>query len=429
MPDPDGARRRHATKRTMTLVLQEYEVRVVHQGPRTELRDGELRIDTSELCQALRNRDPRIDEVAVHFASPGESKRIVCTKDVIQPRRKLEGSDPGTGATCVMRNVAVVTCGPIVAFQEGVIEMAGPGADFTPFSQLQLVVIELSVLDSVTPHQHEAACRSAGLFAAEYLAAACEGLTPDQTVEIVWEAMPSDSNLPRIVYIDMLLSQGLLHDNYVLGRNAMEGLPRVIDPRVVLDGGVISGNCVSACDKNTTYHHQNNPIILQLLAGHGSRWDFCGVVLTNEPTRLKGKQDSATATVGLARRLKADGALISKEGFGNPDADLMMIIQGLEEVGIKTVAITDEYAGRDGDSQSLADTAPQADALVSTGNANQTQVLPAVDTVIGPLPDVARLAGGYAQCIRDDGTMQVELQAIVGSTNQLGFGHLSCREM
>ena len=151
--------------------------------------------------------------------------------------------------------------------------------------------------------------------------------------------------------------------------------------------------------------------------------------MTNEPTRLAAKQRSAERAVELVRELGADAAIITKEGFGNPDADLMMIIRALEAAGIATVAITDEFAGTDGASQSLTDATPEADALVSVGNANELIELPAMQTVIGPLPDVARLAGGYAQSVHEDGTMTVELQAIIGSTNQLGFSRLSCREI
>ena len=67
------------------------------------------------------------------------------------------------------------------------------------------------------------------------------------------------------VAVYLLQTQGLLHDTYVLGRDAKEALPQVIDPRIGLTGGIVSGNCVSACDKNTTYLHQNNPVIDRLL--------------------------------------------------------------------------------------------------------------------------------------------------------------------
>ena len=196
-----------------------------------------------------------------------------------------------------------------------------------------------------------------------------------------------------------------------------------------MDGAVTSGNCVSACDKNTTFFHQNNPVIAELLQGHGTRWTLAGVVITNEPTRLSQKQRSARAAVELVQQLNADGAIVTKEGFGNPDADQMMIVRGLERVGIRATTITDEYAGIDGGSQSLADSTPEADAVVSVGNANQRLVLLPMERIIGHLPDVLRLAGGYPYSLREDGSIEVELQAIIGATNQLGYGCLTCREI
>ena len=182
-------------------------------------------------------------------------------------------------------------------------------------------------------------------------------------------------------------------------------------------------------DRNTTYNHQNNPVIGALLKGHGSRWNFVGTVITNSPTTLPEKEASAAKTVALINEMQADGAIVSKEGFGNPDSDLMMLLRGLEQAGVKTVAITDEFAGIEGDSQSLADSTPEADAVVSTGNANEQIELPAMAKTIGPLPDVSRLSGGYPHSLRPDGSMVVELQAIIGATNELGCGRLSCREV
>lgn len=413
----------------MVLTLHKISVRTVQLGPSTVIEDGTLTVDSEELASRLRSQDPRIESVNIHVAQPGESVRILCTKDVLQPRIKLDGAAVGEGETLVLDGMAVVTCGPIVGFQEGIIDMSGPGADYTPFSRIGLLIIELSVRPGTGAHEHEATIRAAGLAAAEYLASQCQTSVADTTEKLLWSEVVADSSLPRIAYVDMLLSQGLLHDSYVLGVNACEELPRCVDPRLVIDGGVVSGNCVSACDKSTTYHHQNNPLIRQLLAGHGRRWNFVGTILTNLPTRLADKERSAARSVELVRGLAASGVVISKEGFGNPDADLMMLIKGLLQAGIASVAITDEFAGADGGSQSLADAVPEADALVSVGNANQRVLLPAMQRVIGPLPDVTRIAGGYAHTLRDDGTMELELQAIVGATNQLGDGRLSCREI
>ena len=51
----------------------------------------------------------------------------------------------------------------------------------------------------------------------------------------------------------------------------------------------------------------------------------------------------------------------------------------IEAKGVKTVIITDEYAGRDGASQSLADADASANAVVTGGNANMVINLPAMD--------------------------------------------------
>ena len=51
---------------------------------------------------------------------------------------------------------------------------------------------------------------------------------------------------PRVAYVYMLQSQGLLHDTYVYGVDAKRILPTLLSPTEVMDGAIISGNCVSA---------------------------------------------------------------------------------------------------------------------------------------------------------------------------------------
>ena len=92
---------------------------------------------------------------------------------------------------------------------------------------------------------------------------------------------------------------------------------------------------------------------------------------------------SSDWTAKMCRLLDLDAVIVSQEGFGNPDTDLIMNCKKIEAEGVKTVIITDEYAGRDGKSQSLADADPAADAVVTGGNANQVIVLPKMDKVIG----------------------------------------------
>lgn len=181
----------------------------------------------------------------------------------------------------------------------------------------------------------------------------------------------------------MLISQGLLHDGYVYGVNTQHILPTLIHPNEELDGAVISGNCVAACDKITTYQHQNNSVILDLYEQDGKTINFLGVILTPELTTLEGKFRTCDYTAKLCKMLGADGVIISEEGYGNPDSDLLMICKRLEDAGIKTVLITDECSGWDGMSQPLADTAKEAVAVVSTGNVSHVVTLPPAEKVIG----------------------------------------------
>ena len=150
-------------------------------------------------------------------------------------------------------------------------------------------------------------------------------------------------------------------------------------------------------------------------------------IITNENVYLADKQRSSDWSAKLCRLLDLDGAIVSQEGFGNPDTDLIMNTKKIELQGVKTTIITDEYAGQDGKSQSLADADPLADAVVTGGNANEVIILPKMDKVIGMLDYVDVIAGGHAGSLREDGSIEAELQIITGATNEMGFNCMSAR--
>ncbi len=412
-------------------------------GPKTEIKDGTLFVNKEELTELLLE-DEHLASVEIDIARPGESVRIMPCKDVIEPRVKPEqdgGIFPGhvskmftagQGTTHVLKGVGVVTTGQIVGYQEGIIDMTGPGAELTPFSKLNNLVIVAEPAEGVVTYQHEAALRKMGLRAANYLGEAARSLTPDEMV--TYEILPIHKHhekypdLPKVAYVYMLQSQGLLHDTYYYGVDVKNMTPTFMHPTEVMDGAIVSGNCVSACDKNSTYHHLNNPVIEDLYARHGKDLCFVGCVITNENVTLLDKQRSSDLTAKLVESLGVDGVIISEEGFGNPDTDLIMNCNKIESKGIKTVLVTDEYAGQDGTSQSLADGSPNANAIVTGGNANELVTLPVLDKVIGNVEPAEVIAGGFKGSRKDDGTIVVELQAIMGATNELGFNKLTARE-
>lgn len=430
----------------MKLELGFIEIKDIQFANECKVENGTLYVNADEaLAFVFQDDDVKACVKEAHFdiAKPGESVRITPVKDVIEPRVKVEGpggefpgviakvDTVGSGKTHVLRGMAVVTAGKIVGFQEGIIDMSGPGADYTPFSKLLNLVLVCVPVEGVHQHEYEHAVRIAGLRAATFIGELGRNVTPDSTKEFetygIKEGIEKLPGLPRVGYVHMLQSQGLLHDTYVYGVDAKKIISTLINPTETMDGAIISGNCVSACDKNTTYHHQNNPVVADLFEQHGKTINYVCNIITNENVYLADKRRSSDWASKLARMLDLDGVIISEEGFGNPDTDLIMNCVKAEQKGIKTVLVTDEYAGQDGKSQSLADADPLADAVVTGGNANEVIVLPPMDKVIGTLDYVDKIAGGHAGSLRPDGSIEAEIQVITGATNEIGFNKMSAR--
>lgn len=426
----------------MKLEIGNIFIKDIQFADQSRIADGVLYVSQEEL-KAVVLEDENLQAVSFDIARPGESVRITPVKDVIEPRVKVEGrggifpgviakvDTVGEGKTHVLKGMAVVTAGKIVGFQEGIIDMSGPGAEYTPFSQTLNLVMVCEPVAGLKPHDYEKAVRLAGFRVAVHLGELGRDITPDETKVYetcgIKEGLEKYPDLPRVAYVQMLQSQGLLHDTYVYGVDAKQTLSTILCPTEIMDGAIVSGNCVSACDKNPTYVHLNNPVVEELFAQHGKTLNFVCQIVTNENVYLADKERSSNWTAKLCRMLDLDGVIVSQEGFGNPDTDLIMNCKKIEAEGVKTVIITDEYAGRDGKSQSLADADPAADAVVTGGNANQVVILPKMDKVIGTLDYVTKIAGASADTLRSDGSLEVELQVITGATNETGFCRLSAR--
>ena len=426
----------------MRLEMGHIFIKDIQFAAESGIKDGVLSVSADAL-RAVVLEDEKLKDVSFDIARPGESVRITPVKDVIEPRVKVEGrggvfpgviakvDTVGSGKTYALKGMAVVTAGKIVGFQEGIIDMTGPGADYTPFSKTLNLVMVCEPQEGLKQHDYEAAVRFAGFRVAAYLGELAKELTPDEVKVYetctIKEGLAKYPDLPRVAYVQMLQSQGLLHDTYVYGVDAKKILPTILDPTETMDGAIVSGNCVSACDKNPTYVHQNNPVVEDLFAQHGKTLNFVCQIITNENVYLADKMRSSDWTAKLCKMLDLDGVIVSQEGFGNPDTDLIMNCKKIEAEGVKTVIITDEYAGRDGKSQSLADADAAADAVVTGGNANQVIILPKMNKVIGTLDYVTKIAGASEETLRADGSLEVELQVITGATNETGFNRLSAR--
>ena len=428
----------------MRLELGEIFIKDIQFAEKSEIKDHILYVNKEEMIEAAKLSETHLESLDFDIAKPGESTRIIPVKDVNEPRVKIEGGkifpgilnevdQVGSGFTKCLKNMAVVTTGSIVGFQEGIIDMSGEGAKYTSFSKLNNLVVIATKKEGANQKQHEESVRLVGLRITEFIGKLATDIECDETkvyeTKTIKEIHQLNNGLPNVVYVYMLQTQGLLHDTYVYGVDAKKIIPTFIYPTEVMDGAIVSGNCVSACDKNPTYVHLNNEVIKRLYEEDGKTLNFMGCVITNENVFLMDKKRSSDMASKLAQFLGADAAIVSQEGFGNPDADLIMNCVKLEKKDIKTVLITDEYAGQDGASQSLADADPLATATVTGGNANEVVVLPKMDKVIGDLDKVHIIAGGNDHALREDGTIEVEIQAITGATNETGFGYLSAKTL
>jgi len=427
----------------MRLELGKIRIADVQFGERTEVKESTLFVNKEELISIVLE-DECIQAAKIELAKPGESVRITPVKDVLQPRVKVNGggtvfpgvignkvAQVGQGRTHVLDGMAVLTVGKIMGFQEGIVDMSGIGSEYTPFSKTLNVCVVLEPVEGIEPHAYETAAREAGLKISNYIGEAGRNIEPD-SIEVFEtkgfiEQAALYPELPRIGYVCMLQSQGLLHDTYVYGVDAKNIIPTIMKPTEFMDGAVISGNCVASCDKIPTYLHQNDPIIEDLFKKHGTELNFMGVIITNENVFLADKERCSDAVAKLAKMMDLDGVLISEEGYGNPDTDLMMNCKKVEQQGIKTVLITDEFPGRDGKSESLADAVKEADALVSCGQGNLVITMPPMDKIIGTLEDIETMIGGYDGSLKPDGSIEAEIQIIISATSAFGCNKLAAR--
>jgi glycine reductase len=264
----------------------------------------------------------------------------------------------------------------------------------------------------------------AGLTASVHLAQAGFQEDPDETeiFELNLDEMnfQSDSKLKRIAYVYMLQSQGLLRDTFLYSASVGELTASLIHPNEIMDGAIVSGNYVIPSNRNPTYFHENNPVIHELYRGHQNDILFCGVVICNEHSGLEAKENTVHEAVEILKNLGADGAVITKEGGGNADTDLMLMCQACESAGILTVVLGNEAAGPEGADPALAHTLREADAFVTTGNTDEPIELEPVAEVIGrgPLPGIT---GDLKS------PLTIPAGRINGACNLLGYNILSTR--
>ena len=421
----------------MKLSIGNLYVKDVVLGEENSFKDGVLTINKKAAIDYLMGEDEHITSLDIVIARPGDDTRIVPVIETIEPRCRMDGRTLFPGVTgdlvpcgdgelkAFKQCCVTVVGGTWGSFGDGVIDMGGEGAKHTYWSKLINICMVGETDEEDERHEQQKtnhALRWAGHRFAEWIGQIAKDLEPEDTEEYVFDPVlkrsPERANLPNVAIVLQPQSQmeTLGYNDLIYGWDMNRYLPSFVSPTEVLDGMMISGSFMPSSSKWSTYEFQNFPTIKELFAEDGKSLNFVGVIMSNLNVALDQKERSAIMVRNIALNLGVDYAIVTEEGYGNPDADYVRCQVILEDAGIPVVGISNECTGRDGKSQPLVTLDEKLVALVSSGNVSELSELPACKTVIGCLEAMNRdgLSGswGYDEILgksaRDDGSIIME---------------------
>jgi glycine reductase len=421
----------------MRLELARFPVHRIRLGERTAWADGMLTVAADEV-RRLVLADPRLSEVGLDLVYPGDSARVLRALDAVEPLYKVAGPGcafpgflgppdmAGRGRTHRLAGFSVVAVTEfpwptrgVHAFEEGLMEMSGPGAAFSAGSDRANLLLLLAPGAAADNTDYDDAVRRATLRVASALAAVTRDQPPPE-VE-VFELSPVATGTPRVVWVHQVRAQGPMVQTFLYGHEMMGAVPTILHPNELLDGALVSGNYKTG-SKTPTFRHTWHPSLIALYSRHTSGVDFAGVIVArghHETEFLKRR--SAQFVAKLARMLRADGALCTYEATGNTHIDFMLTVQALEREGIPAAAVVHEYGGPDGTDPALVDFAPEAATLASSGGIDRRVALPAVERAIG----------GVALAHREEpaaGPLDIPIQELYAATIEMNARGVVARE-
>ena len=432
----------------MKLEIGNFYVKDIVFGSTTGYSNSVLTINKEEALSIVRE-DSHITEADIIIVKPGDKVRIVPVKDAIEPRCRLDGKtvfpgvlgnlhQAGEGTLHALKGCSVLGVAKhFGGFQDGLIDMSGEGAKYSYFSTVINVCL-VAHTDEEFEHNEQQkknkAVRWASLKLAEYLGKSVMDKKPEETEVFNLDSMTDknrNASLPKVAMVLQVQSQmeeaGYNTLNYGWDTNTM--LPTVMHPNEILGGAVISGSFMPCSSKWSTYDYQNFPMIKKLYSEHNKSINFLGVIFSNLNVSLEQKERSVLFVAQIAKTIGADAAVVAEEGYGNPDADFTACLVALEDVGVKTIGLTNESTGRDGGTTPLTSMDTKSDAIVSCGNVSEMIELPAMETVVGELESLGRdgLSGGWANddilggSVRKDGSIIMENNAMFCGDQVVGW--------
>ncbi|PWU21394.1 MAG: hypothetical protein C5B48_11365 [Candidatus Rokuibacteriota bacterium] len=430
---------------SMKLIVETFAVKAVEHGPRTAFRNGTLSVNVEELIR-LAGDDRVFSSIQLELVAPGEATRIVHVLDAVEPRIKVGGDTVafpgflgpartvGHGLTRRLGGLAVLECAQlpeptsgILEFNEGVIDMSGPGADYCVCSTTHNLVLVFAARAGVTNRDYETAIRLGTLRVCRRLAeTTLDGASADSAEQ--FELGPVDPGLPRVAYADQVQQQGFLVQTYLYGESVDSLVPTVLHPNEYFDGAVVSGNYRSMM-KTPTWLRLNHPVIRALYRRHGSELCFSGVIFgRGHHGDHQTKERNGHMVASVARMLGAQGVVLTLEGTGNTWVDFMQSVRALERAGIRTVQIVHELGGVEGRDWPIVDYVPEADAIVSGGGADRRFTLPAMSRVVGGTEIVFSSNEGWGRALNPAESLTVSAHELYAGFWMMQTNGFSARD-
>jgi glycine reductase complex component B subunit alpha and beta len=385
----------------INLKVNEYPITEIDFGERTVLEGNRLTVNVQDLKRIVGEEDA-LSDVEAAVARPGESARIVHVLDAVEAMTKVDG--PGTvypgflgpgitvgrGITNKLTGMLIVSTTEFseakggLAFREGIIDMSGPGQPYCQASNTINLVVTYQPRAGVGNQQLDDAVRRATLRIAQFIGETSRSLAPDHSQ--TFELHPVAPGLPRIVYIDQIMSQTLMTRTFLYGAELGDTVPTLVHPNELIDGAVVSGNYKNS-QRVATYLHCNKPLMRELYRRHGVDLNFVGMVINRGHRDTNTlKERGAQYAAKLAKVLGAEGAIIAFEGGGGATIDFMLTVKACEQLGIRPVAQMYEHAFVGSGEFPIVYHVPEADAIVSHGAMGDVIAAPKVDRLLGGTP-------------------------------------------
>lgn len=435
----------------MKLEIGNFYVKDIVFGDKTSYKDGILTVNQKEAVEAL-NPEGNLKNVELYIVRPGEKTRILPIKEIVEARVRPDGRAlfpgqtgqmalSGDGKIYALKNMAVTAVGVYAGNGDGMLDMDGPAAELTYFSEMMHLCFKAENTDDsenvYNPYKKNTYYRLGAQLLAEYIGKAVLGQEP-QEWEIFDNTTEGAADLPRVAMVLQISAAFVKEPGFVCrlyGQDVINLVPTMLNANELLDGALCADTLFFASFKLYTYDYQNMPLIKELYAEHGKSLNFVGVFLDVNPAVADLKVRASDRIAVMAQMMKLDGAVVVNTGNGHSEIDFFTTIIKLEEAGVKCVGQCMESPGHGGGMQSKVMLDARADAIVSTGADHVVLNLPAMDKVIGEIdsvnhdgyPGAWAYDPEYGPSLHEDGSLVVDSLIIAGHDGNAGWSHKVCK--